>query len=268
MSNIIEIKNLNFAYKNKKVYNDLSLNIAEGTFTTIIGNTGSGKSTLARIIYGLINSKSYIKVDNMFINPKNIKELRKKVGIVFENPDNQFISKTIKDDMILSLKKFEYNKSKIDEKIESVAELLGISELLPLEPHRLSGGEKQLVSLAIALAHEPKILILDDALNMIDSVKREKIYNILKAINKRGISIINITHNSEDLLKGTDIILISDGKILLQEKVQDAFNNPKLFTENNIDLPFVIDLSIKLLYYHAIDKIYFDIKKLVGALWK
>lgn len=268
MGNIVEIKNLNFSYKQKKVFENFSFNIKEGSFTTIIGPNGSGKSTLARIMFGLINAKSYVKIDNMFINPKNIKEIRREVGIAFENPDNHFVSDTVKEDMVLSLKNYNYSKEKINEKICAVSKILDIENLLDREPHNLSGGEKQLVALAIALAHEPKLLILDEALVMIDPVTRLKIYRILKSINKNGITIINITHDSEDMLMGTDVVVINNGNLVLQEKLKDAFNNVKLFTDNAIELPFVVDLSKKLQYYKIIDKIYFDNKKLVDAIWK
>ncbi len=268
MDAIIQIKDLNFEYKDKKVFSNFSLNIKKGTFTTIIGPNGSGKTTLAKLISGMINPKAYVKIDDMFVNSKNIKRIRKTVGLALSNPDNQFVCDTVKEDMIFALKNYNYSKEKIKEKITDVTELLDISYLLDIDPHHLSGGEKQLVSTAIALAHDAKIIVLDEALSMVDSVKRNKVLNSLNTLSKKGITIINITNDSEDLLKGSDVIIMSEGNIILQEKLKNSFKNVNLFTDNNIALPFIVDLSIKLQYYKVIDRIYYDNKKLVDALWK
>ena len=267
MGNIVEIKHLNFSFGEKRVFDDFSLSIPAGSFTTIMGSSGSGKTTLARIMLRLVNAKSYVKINNMFINPKNIKEIRRKTSVLFCNPRNQFLSDTVRGDLVLALKNFGYSNSNIDKRIEAVTDLLNIKELLDINSNCLSAGQKQLIALAIALSHEPKLLIIDDGLTMIDAVMREKIFKILKEINKNGVTIINMTHDSEDLLQGSDVIIIGGGNLVLQEKTEKAFFNPKLFYDNKIDLPFVIDLSIKLQYYKVIDKTYLEMKKLVNALW-
>ena len=160
--NIIDIKNLNFKYKEKEVFNNFNLQLENGSFTTIIGLNGSGKSTLIKILLGLLKYEGIIKIDDILLNKDNIKNIRKSIGIVFENPDNQFVAETVMDDIAFSLENLQMNSKNIKEKIMKMANYIGISRLLEREPHSLSGGEKQLVALASALIHEPKILILDD----------------------------------------------------------------------------------------------------------
>lgn len=268
MPSIIQIKELNFSYDKKQIFNNLSLDIETGTFTTIMGPSGCGKTTLAKIMIGMINSKCFVKNNDLFINSKNIKEIRKSTGYLVENPSSLFMFDNVLDSMKFILKDYGYTEDIIDMRIKQVCAGLKISHLLDCKPSRLSAGEYQLVSLATTLAHNPKLIIIDDGLSMIDSIKREEIFEILKQLNNNGTTIINFTHDSEELLYGTDIIIINDNKILLKEKKENAFYDSNIYVKSKIVLPFIIDLSLKLKYYKAIDKLYFDSKKLVDDLWK
>ena len=267
--NIIEIKNLNFKYSDKPVFDDFNLEIKEGTFTTIIGLNGSGKSTLLRIILGLIKCEGEIKIDNLLLNETNIKEIRKKIGVVFDNPDNQFVVETVMDDIAFSLENLQLKSNDIKRKVREIANYIGITKLLNKEPSTLSGGEKQLVALASALVHEPKILILDEALTMVDINTRKQIYNILKDIHKtRNITIINVTHEMEELLYCDDIILIDNGNIILNGPKEEVLLEEKVFNKLNLELPFMASLSIKLKYYGLVDKLMLDMDEMVNEIWK
>lgn len=268
MGNIIEIKDLSFSYDKKMLYDGFSLTLKIGTFVTIMGKSGSGKSTLAKIMAGVINSKSYIKINNMFVNAKNIKSIRKSVGFISENSNNLFVFDTIEENIYFALKSYGYERSDVESIIKKLSKKLDIEYLLPLQSNSLSGGERQLIALLVALSHHPNLLIIDDGLTMIDINRREKIFKFLKSLNKKGLTIINFTHDSEELLKGNEIIIIQDGKIALQSDLKHAFLNDKVFTDNKLTLPFIVDLSIKLQYYHTIDKIYLNSKQLVNDIWK
>lgn len=268
MTNIIEIKNLTFSYDKKKIYSDLSLVIKQRSFTTIMSESGSGKSTLAKIMAGLINSKSYIKVNGMFINDKNIKNIRKSVGFISENPSNLFVFDSVEENIYFALKCYGYKKNDVEGIVRKLSKKLDIEYLLPLKSNNLSGGEKQLVALLIALSHNPNMLIIDDGLTMVDSIRRQNIFKMFKRLNKKGLTIINFTHDSEELLIGDEIIIIQDGKVVLQSNLAQAFANVKVFTDNKLSLPFIVDLSIKLQYYQTIDKIYLNSKQLVSDIWK
>jgi len=267
--NIIDIKNLNFKYSEKPIFNNFNLEIKQGTFTTIIGLNGSGKSTLIRIILGLIKYDGEIKIDNLILNNGNIKEIRKKIGVVFENPDNQFVAETVMDDIAFSLENLQLKPSDIKRKVREIANYIGISKLLDREPSTLSGGEKQLVSLASALVHEPKILILDEALTMIDTKTKKHIYNILEEMHKtKNITIINVTHDMDELLYGDDIVLIDNGNVILKGPKNEVLLEEKIFNNLNLDLPFMASLSIKLKYYGLVDRLITDMSEMVDEIWK
>lgn len=267
--NIIDIRNLTFKYEEKLIFDKFNLSIEENSFTTIIGLNGSGKSTLIKILLGLLPADGEIKINDMLLEKNSIKEIRKLIGVVFENPDNQFVAETVMDDIAFSLENLQFKPRDIRIKVKDIANYLGISHLLEREPHSLSGGEKQLVALASALVHDPKILILDEALTMVDVKIRNQIYKILKEINEtKGITIINVTHDIDELLYGKDIIVIDDGNVILKGSKEEVLLEEKVFNKLGLELPFMVSLSIKLMYYDLIDKLYFDMNEMVNAIWK
>ena len=269
MNNVLVINNLNFKYDDKVIFSNFDLEIKKATFTTILGPNGSGKSTLIKIILGLFRVNSYINISGMILNNDNLKKIREKIGVVFENPDNQFVAETVMDDIAFSLENMNYDKKEIKKRIKEVSELLGITKILEEEPHNLSGGEKQLVALASALVIKPEILILDEALSMIDPETRTKILSILVKLNKENnLTIISITHDSEEALYGSDVILLDTGKIILNGKKELVFKEEEIFKKTRICLPFMADLSIKLKYYNLLDKMIFDMDEMVDVLWK
>lgn len=267
MKNIIEIKDLSFGYKDK-IIDNLSLAIEEGQFITLMGPSNSGKTTLANILYGNIDTKSFIKINGEFINKKNLPNIRKNIGYVMQNNESLFVLEDVKNNIIFNIKKYGYIDEEIEKKIDDIFSKLDIKYLLDKKNKELSGGEKELVALAIALLHDPKLLILDETMIRIDSVRREKIFKYLRKEVKNGLTIINITNNSEEILEGTHLIIFNHNKIMLYTSVGKAFKEPKVFSVNDLELPFIVDLSIKLKYYNIIDKTYFDIKKLVNDIWK
>ena len=268
MNNIIEMKAVNFKYGEKEIFNNLNLNIKEGSFISIIGPNGSGKSTLMKLIVGLYKAEGEIKVDNIIMAQETYKEIRSKIGIVFENPDNQFVAETVMDEIAFSAENMNYEKKEIRNRVREVGKLLDIESIMEKEPHSLSGGQKELVSLASALVTKPKILILDEALDMIDNNRRSDVLKVLTDLNKEGMTIINITHNSEELLYGNEIIVLNGGIIQDQGPTKELLRKEKLFKNNGLELPFVVDLSYKLKYYGLVDDIVLDIDELVNKIWK
>lgn len=269
MEDIIKIENIKFSYGEHKLFDDFSLNIKKGTYTTIIGPNGSGKSTLIRIILGLIKTEGNIYISGFEMNHKNIKAIISKVGVVFENPDNQFVAETVMDDIAFSLENMQVEPKVIREKVTEVANFIGIKEILEREPHTLSGGEKQLVSLASALVINPEILVLDEALTMLDLEERNKMYSILKKVNKeKGVTIISVTHDSEETLYGSDIIVLDAGKIILNGPKKLVLEEEKVFNKLGLALPFMAELSVKLRYYELIDEMILDMDEMVDKLWK
>lgn len=269
MKNIIELKNINFKYGDKELFKDLNLEIETGSFTTIIGTNGSGKSTLIRIILGLLVADGEIKINNLVLNHKNIKKIISKIGVVLENPDDQFVAETVMDDIAFSLENMNINKKEIKERIDKIAKFIGIEDILECEPHSLSGGQKQLVALASALVTDPDILILDEALTMIDLDVREKIYKILDQVNKiNKITILNVTHDMDEILYGDNLIVIDNGNIVLNGPKEYVLLEEKTFNKLGLKLPFVVELSTKLQYYGLTEHLIFDMEELVDIIWK
>lgn len=264
MKNII-VKNLNFSYGNKVILKDLNFEIEKNTITTIIGPNGSGKSTLVKILVGLLKSSGTIKIEDMLLVKENIREIRKNIGVVFENPDNQFVAETVMDDIAFTLENMNYNKKEIKEKVEKIAEYLNITDILEVNPHLLSGGKKQMVALGSALVHNPKILILDEALTYVDNFEKENIYKVLTDLKKKGLTIINVTHDIEETLFSDNIIVLNNG-IVFNGRKEDLYKSD--IKKLGFDLPFIVELSNRLIFYDLIDRIYYDMEELVNTLWK
>lgn len=268
MHDAIEIKNLSFGYGNHKVFNKLNLVIKEKRFVTILGSSGSGKSTLANILVGLANTNGKVIIDGVCLNDKNKKVIRKQIGIVFENPDQQFVTDLVYDELAFTLESLDYKKDDIDIKIKDVVELIGINDLLYRRITSLSLGQKQLVALAVAIVNNPKILIMDEGLSNVDNYYRDIILKILNILRKRDMTIVNITSNADDSIYGTDIIIINQGEVILNKTLLRAYKDEKVFVNSGINLPFIVDLSLKLNYYDLVNKIYVDNKSLVDDIWK
>ena len=265
---MIKITNLNFNYKSKQLFNGLNMEIEKGKITSIIGPNGSGKSTLVKILIGLYNFNGTIRINDVLLLKDNIKEIRKSIGVVFTNPDNQFVAETVMDDIAFTLENMNYKKENIRKKIEEITKYLGIYDILEYNPHDLNSNQKQLVSLASALVHDPKILILDEALTMLDPFDKEKILNILKELNDKGLTILNISHDIEDTLISDKIYVLDKGKIVLSGTKDEVYKEEDLLHKLGFELPFMVELSNRLMFYDLIDHIIYDMEEMVDILWK
>ena len=265
---MIKITNLNFNYKSKQLFNGLNMEIEKGKITSIVGPNGSGKSTLVKILIGLYNYNGTIKINDILLLKDNIKEIRKSIGVVFTNPDNQFVAETVMDDIAFTLENMNYKKKDIRKKIEEITKYLGIYDILEYNPHDLNSNQKQLVSLASALVHDPKILILDEALTMLDPFDKEKILNILKELNDKGLTILNISHDIEDTLISDKIYVLDKGKIVLSGTKDEVYKEEDLLHKLGFELPFMVELSNRLMFYDLIDHIIYDMEEMVDSLWK
>lgn len=269
MDNMIVIKNLYFKYDDNVIFDKFSLSIPHKRFTTILGNNGSGKSTLVKILCGLLDFSGCIFVNNFKLSKKNLIYIRRNIGVVFENPDNCLISETVLEDLAFPLENLNLSRDYIYSKVVEISNYLGISHLLNKCSRDLSGGEKQLVSLGCALVTGPKILILDEALSMLDLKSKKRILSILKRIKKDfGVTILNVTHDIEESVYGDDILLIDNGNIILHDEKCKVYKCEKELRKYGFDLPFMVDLSNRLSYYDLVDNFVFDMNKMVDILWK
>lgn len=265
---MISIKKLGFKYRQKEIFNDLDMVIEKGKITSIIGPNGCGKSTLVKILVGLYRYTGSIVIDNIPLLKDNRKAIRQKIGVVFTNPDNQFVAETVIDDIAFTLENMNYKKIHISKKIEEVTKYLGIYDILETNPHDLNSNQKQLVSLASALVHDPDILILDEALTLLDPLEKDRVLDILKDLNKKGLTILNISHDIEDTLISDMIYVMDEGKIILSGSKEEVYKEEKVLKSLGFKLPFMVELSNRLMFYDLIDHVIYDMKEMVDILWK
>lgn len=269
MKNIISINKLTYRYNLDFVLYNFNLYIKEGTWITLVGPNGSGKSTLIKILTGLIKTGNDILIADKLLTKENLREVRKDIGVVFENIESSFICETVREELILVLENLNYSKKNIDDRINEISECFNIKQFLNLDPYSLSGGEKQRVSLAVALINKPKILILDEAFCMIDECTKKDLLEILKKLNeKEKLTIINATHDLSESFYSNRLIVINKGEILLDGTPKDVMTYDKVLNKIGIEIPFIVDLSIKLKLYGLLDNITFDMNEMVNTLWK
>ncbi|MCF0110413.1 MAG: energy-coupling factor transporter ATPase [Erysipelotrichaceae bacterium] len=246
----IEVKNVSFAYDREDVICDVSFSVEQGTYTTIIGHNGSGKSTVAKLIIGLLEARTgEILVEDYPLNLENLYTIRDKVGIVFQNPDNQFIGSTVRDDIAFGLENHCVDHDRMDPLIEEFSEKVGMQEYLNSEPTKLSGGQKQRVAIAGVLAMSPDILIFDESTSMLDPQGKAEINALIQQIHEeKNLTIVSITHDIEEVAASDHVIVLNKGKVALDGTPEEVLNKEKTLYELQLDIPF----SLK--WKHALEK--------------
>ena len=262
---LIEIKNLSYKYENNEKFphaiKNINLNIDKGDFIAIIGNTGSGKSTLIKHINALIKPTSgelLYDGKNIYDNNYNLKELRKKIGMVFQYPDYQLFAETVLEDVRFAATNYGYDIDDADKMALNIMRTLGIEHLKDRSPFLLSGGEKRKVAFAGSIVLNPDVIILDEPEAGLDPSSRVFLFELLKDFNSNGKTIIFITHNLDDVVEYADKVAIMHyGRLLKVDNVRDVFYDEDLLKEANIPTPDIINEIKK---YKSRYK-YFDIKK-------
>ena len=247
--NIVEVNDVIFSYDNvMDVLKGISFKIEEGSYTTIIGHNGSGKSTIAKLIMGLLEKKSgSIKIDGLEVNQENIASIRKKIGIVFQNPDNQFIASTVKDDIAFGLENLCVPTEDMEDIIQTYAKKVNMTEFLDHEPTKLSGGQKQRVAIAGILAMHPSIIILDEATSMLDPRGKIEINNLVHELNKtQNMTILSITHDIEEAALSDHVILLDNGHIIDEGTPEKVLTQKEELERIGLDVPFAYKISKKL----------------------
>ncbi len=266
---IIEIKNLTFRYKDKFIYDGFNLSVERGEWITIAGPNGAGKTTLVKILAGLVKSYSDVSIFGKKLTRKNMYNIRKEVGFVFDVPENFFACETVEDELAFSLENMAVMPKTIRKKIDDVSKLLKLEKLLKRNPSDLSGGEKQKVALGCALMLEPRILVLDEALMMVDVNERDEILKVLKMYNdEKRVTILSFTHNLDEAIYSKRLIILNEGKVVVDGPFPYVFNEERVMRKIGLEVPFAIELSQKLRVYGIIDDIELDLERLVSKIWK
>lgn len=251
MTNIITVNNLFFKYDSNQTHYQLenvSFHVKQGEWLSIIGHNGSGKSTTVRLIDGLLEAESgQIIIDGQELTEDNVWELRHKIGMVFQNPDNQFVGATVEDDVAFGLENKGIPLKDMKERVGQALDLVGMSEFKMREPARLSGGQKQRVAIAGAVAMRPQVIILDEATSMLDPEGRLELIRTIRAIRQKyNLTVISITHDLDEVALSDRVIVMKNGK------VESTFTPKALFGRGNrlislgLDVPFTSRLMAAL----------------------
>ena len=246
----VEVKDLVFGYENAvDVLHGISFALEEGTYNCILGPNGSGKSTLAKLILGLLAAGSgSIKIYGEELTEESVYRIRDQVGIVFQDPDNQFIGSTVRDDIAFGLENHCVPREQMDPIIEEFAASVSMTDYLGSEPTKLSGGQKQRVAIAGVLAMSPKILIFDESTSMLDPDGRHEINKLIYDLHKeRGMTIISITHDIDEAVNCDRILVIDDGKIVMDGTPEQILTNEKELVRHKLDVPFAVRMQKELL---------------------
>ena len=234
MKSIIDVKNLSFRYKENQEYydvKDITFHVKRGEWLSIVGHNGSGKSTTVRLIDGLLEAESgEIVIDGQRLTEENVWNIRRQIGMVFQNPDNQFVGATVEDDVAFGLENQGLSRQEMKKRVEEALDLVGMLDFNKREPARLSGGQKQRVAIAGVVALRPAILILDEATSMLDPEGRRELIETVKGIRKDyDMTVISITHDLEEVAMSDRVLVMKKGEI-------ESTSSPReLFSRNDLD---------------------------------
>ena len=246
MANAVDINNLSFEYEEgTKTIDHISFSVPKGSYTVVLGHNGSGKSTIAKLIIGLLELKTGdITVDGIHLDEEHLYDVREKVGIVFQNPDNQFIGSTVRDDIAFGLENLCVPMEDI---IQTYAKKVNMTEFLDHEPTKLSGGQKQRVAIAGILAMHPSIIILDEATSMLDPRGKIEINNLVHELNKtQNMTILSITHDIEEAALSDHVVLLDNGHIIDEGTPEKVLTQKEELERIGLDVPFAYKISKKL----------------------
>lgn len=246
MTFIVEFKQVSFRYEQDGpwILKDISFTIRENETVAIIGHNGSGKSTIAKLMNGLLfPEKGEIFINGILLTEESIWDIRKEVGMVFQNPDNQFVGATVQDDVAFGMENRGFERQVMLERIESSLKAVNMTDYLLTEPHRLSGGQKQRVAIAGVIAISPKVLILDEATVMLDPLGRMEIMETIKRVQEQEkLSLITITHDLEEVIQVDRVIVLNEGEIWTIGTPRKVLENGKALQEIGLDIPFIAQL--------------------------
>ena len=272
MKQMIELKNVSFRYdKTVEEYqiDTVSFHVKQGEWLSIVGHNGSGKSTVVRLIDGLLEAESgEIYVDGKQLTRETIWEIRSKIGIVFQNPDNQFVGATVEDDVAFGLENQGIPREEMLQRVEKAIEQVGMLEFKDREPSRLSGGQKQRVAIAGIIALRPTIIILDEATSMLDPEGREDLMAVMRELQKKfQLTIISITHDLSEIALSDRTLVFQKGKLESSMTPRELFSRNDL-NEIGLDKPFSKQVQESISSHFPLKQDYLTESELLDQLWE
>lgn len=272
MKHIIELKNVSFRYDKiieEYQIDTVSFHVKQGEWLSIVGHNGSGKSTVVRLIDGLLEAESgEIYIDGKKLTRETIWEIRSKIGIVFQNPDNQFVGATVEDDVAFGLENQGIPREEMLQRVEKAIEQVGMLEFKDREPSRLSGGQKQRVAIAGIIALRPNIIILDEATSMLDPEGREDLMAVMRELQKKfQLTIISITHDLTEIALSDRTLVFQKGKLESSMTPRELFSRNDL-NEIGLDKPFSKQVQESLSSHFPLKQDYLTESELLDQLWE
>ena len=273
MENIIEVKNLSYRYDHKSedyILKDVSFHVKQGEWLSIVGHNGSGKSTTVRLIDGLLEAESGdIIISGDKLTADNVWEKRRQIGMVFQNPDNQFVGATVEDDVAFGLENQGMDYPMMVKRVNEALELVGMQNFKEREPARLSGGQKQRVAIAGVVALQPDIIILDEATSMLDPEGRLELIRTVKEIkDKNHLTVISITHDLDEISLSDRVLLMKNGQVESTATPRELFSRPDL-EDLGLDQPFVNQVKSAMIQTGlTLPETYLTEKELQEQLWE
>ena len=267
----VKVNNLSYSYDGEHdAVSNVSFNIEKGSYTTIIGHNGSGKSTIAKLLVGLLEKKNgTIMIEDLELNQDNLIKIRNKIGIVFQNPDNQFIGSTVRDDIAFGLENHCVEQKDMDPIINEYATKVNMTEFLDSEPTHLSGGQKQRVAIAGVLAMHPDIIIFDESTSMLDPQGKDEIKKFIYHLHEnKELTIISITHDIEEVSSSDHVIVMNDGKVVMDGKPDDVLYRTDELVKIQLDVPFALKLQSALAKKGINVGKCLDLESLVDEVWQ
>ena len=273
MENIIEVKNLSYRYDHQSedyILKDVSFHVKQGEWLSIVGHNGSGKSTTVRLIDGLLEAESGdIIISGDKLTADNVWEKRRQIGMVFQNPDNQFVGATVEDDVAFGLENQGMDYPMMVKRVHEALELVGMQNFKDREPARLSGGQKQRVAIAGVVALQPDIIILDEATSMLDPEGRLELIRTVKEIkDKNHLTVISITHDLDEISLSDCVLVMKNGQVESTATPRELFSRPDL-EDLGLDQPFVNQVKAALIQTGlTLPETYLTEKELQEQLWE
>ena len=248
---LITLSDVSFSYDDKhKAIKNLSLSVEKGEYIAIIGHNGSGKSTLAKLFNALaVPTKGTVVVDGFSSSDKkDLFEIRKRVGVVFQNPDNQLVASIVEDDVAFGPENLGVKREEIGERIDFALKSVGMEKYRRSSPTRLSGGQKQRIAIAGVLALKPQVLVLDESTAMLDPKGRKEVLEVVKKLNKeQGVTVITITHYMDEVIDADRVIVLNDGEITLIGSPKEIFSQKEKLKACGLELPLATYIASKLI---------------------
>ncbi|QOS97305.1 ATP-binding cassette domain-containing protein [Brevibacterium sp. JNUCC-42] len=268
---LIELHSVSFQFPNQPpLLTDISLHINQGERIAIVGHNGCGKSTLVKLLNGLHrHTQGEICVAGQMLSDESLPTIRKQIGMVFQNPENQFVGTTVADDILFGLENLCLGRSVMHDRLIHYAEKLEISHFLHKHPDELSGGQKQRVAIASILAMQPSIIIFDEATSMLDETAKNEIGKLIGELHQEGsYTSLSITHDAEEILAADRVIALSRGKLLADTTPHELFSHPEWLTACHLNLPFTWAVSQMIHDLHPDIPVHSDEQDLMEDLWR